>query len=56
MKAGSRTELALKRGADDLQSRLEYALRDRPRALKFAQERYVRFTLMLYSAIEKATR
>jgi hypothetical protein len=56
MKAGNRTELALKRGADDLQIRLEYLLRDGPRALKFARQRYVRFILMLYSAIERAMR
>jgi hypothetical protein len=56
MTAESRTEQALKRGVDDLQSRLEYLLRDRPRALRFARQRYVRFSLMLYSAIERAMR
>ena len=56
MMAGNRTEQALKRGVDDLQNRLEYLLRDRPRALKFAQQRYVRFCLTIYSAIERATR
>jgi hypothetical protein len=56
MKARYRTELALKRGVDDLQSRLEYLLRDRPRALEFARQRYVLFSLRLYSAIERAMR
>ena len=55
MMAGNRTEQALKRGVDDLQSRLEYLLRDRPRALKFARQRYVRFALMLYRAIQRAS-
>ena len=55
MRAGNRTELALKRGADELQSRLEYLLRDRPRALKFARQRYVNFALVLYRAIERAS-
>ena len=54
MKTDERTEAGLKRGVDE--SRSEYALRDRPRALKFAQERYVRFSLVLYSAIEWAMR
>ena len=58
MMAGYRTEQALKRGArgaDELQSRLEYLLRDRPRALKFARQRYVNFALVVYRAIERAS-
>jgi hypothetical protein len=43
MRAPDRTEAALKRGVDQLQNRLEYILRERPRALKYAQERYVKF-------------
>ena len=54
MKTEERTEAALKRGVDDLQSRLEYFLRERPRALKFARERYVKFALALFRAIERA--
>jgi hypothetical protein len=54
MNPGERTEAALKRGVDELQTRLEYALRDRPRALRFARERYVKFALALYRAIERA--
>jgi hypothetical protein len=55
MRAADRTEAALKRGVDELENRLEYVLRDRPRALKFARERYVKFALVLYRAIEKAS-
>ena len=54
MNAGDRTEAVLKRGVDELQNRLEYILRHRPRALKHAQERYVKFALKLYRAIERA--
>lgn len=54
MKAADRTEAALKRGVDELQNRLEYVLRDRPRALKYARERYVMFALALHRAIERA--
>jgi hypothetical protein len=56
MRAADQTEVAMKRGVDELQSLLEYALRDRPRALKFARERYVQFVLAVYRAIEKASR
>jgi hypothetical protein len=52
--AADRTEAALKRGVDELQSRLEYTLRNRPRALKYARERYVEFALVLFRAIERA--
>ncbi len=53
MRAAIRTESALKRGVDELQSRLEYVLRNRPRALKFARKRYVEFAMILYRAIER---
>jgi hypothetical protein len=55
MKAKDRQKAALKRGADDLQSCPEYLLRNRPRSLKFARERYVRFAVLLFRAIEKAS-
>jgi hypothetical protein len=45
---------ALKRGADELQTRLEWALRDHPRALKRARQRYKDFCLRLYRAIKRA--
>ncbi len=54
MRTPDRTQAALKRGVDELQNRLECILRDCPRALKFARERYVKFTLTLYRAIERA--
>jgi hypothetical protein len=54
MTTAERTEAGLKRGVDDLQSRLEYFLRGRPRALKFARERYVKFALTLFRANERA--
>jgi len=54
MKPGDRKEAALKRGVDELQSRLEFALRSHPRALEFARGRYVKFALILYRAIERA--
>lgn len=49
-----RTESALKRGVDELQSRLEFVLEGRPRALKLSRERYVKFARLLYRAIERA--
>jgi len=54
MKGADRREVALKRGVDELQNLLQYILRDRPRALRYAQARYVRFALVLYRAIERA--
>jgi hypothetical protein len=48
------TEAALKRGVDELQDRLEYLLRDRPRALRSARIRYIKFAVRLYGAIERA--
>jgi hypothetical protein len=56
MSGGERREAALKRGVGELQDRLEYTLRNRPRALKFAQRRYVQFGLVVYRAIERANR
>ena len=56
MNAKERREAALKRGADELQNLLEFALRDRPRALAFARKRYIRFAVRLYRAIATARR
>jgi hypothetical protein len=56
MTTAQRTEAALKRCVDELQDRLEYALRERPRALQHARKRYIKFALLLYSAIERAMR
>ncbi len=50
------TEAALKRGADELHSRLEWVLRERPRALANARREYVEFCLRLYRRIERAAR
>jgi hypothetical protein len=47
---------ALKRGVDELQTRLEWILRNRSRALKFAQRRYMQFARKLYRAIEETNR
>jgi hypothetical protein len=47
-------EAVLKRGADDLEDRLEHLLRGCPRALKCARQRYVDFCLRLYRSIERA--
>jgi len=49
-------EAALKRGADELQSRLEWALRNRPRALANSRREYVAFCTRLYRKIEHALR
>ena len=49
-------EAALKRGADDLENRLEYMLRSRPRALKRARQRYTDFCLQIYCSIERAAK
>jgi hypothetical protein len=53
MRAAQRREAALKRGIEELQTLLEYALRERPLALRFARERYERFALALYHALER---
>jgi hypothetical protein len=47
---------ALKRGADELQTRLEWVLRDRPRALDNARRRYRDFCLRAYRAIERGSK
>ena len=47
-------EAALKRGVDELQGRLEWVLRKRPRALQTAKRRYQEFCFRLYGAIERA--
>ncbi len=49
-------DAALKRGADDLQNRLEWVLRDRPRALANSRREYEAFCLRLYLKIERAVR
>ena len=56
MSANTRREGALKRGADELQNRLTWLLRNRPRALCFANRRYSDFCLLLYRCIEQAAR
>ncbi len=52
----SAREAALKRGADELHSQLEWVLRERPRALANARREYVAFCLRLYHRIERAAR
>ena len=54
--AGDAREAALKRGADELQDRLEWLRRDRPRALKRARREYVAFCLRLYHRLERAAK
>lgn len=49
-------EAALKRGADELQARLECQLRRRPRALENARRDYREFCFRLYRRIEQAGR
>jgi hypothetical protein len=56
MHASDGREAALKRGVDELQTRLEWILHNRSRALKFAQRRYMQFAQRLYRAIERASR
>jgi hypothetical protein len=56
MRAADRMQAALKRGVDELQSRLEYVIRDCPRAVRYAQKPYIKFALILYRAIERADR
>lgn len=53
MKREARREAALKRGVDELQDRLEWALRKRPRALANARREYVDFCVRLYHKIER---
>jgi hypothetical protein len=52
MRAADRTEATLRRGVDELQNRLEHTRRNR--ALKYEQQRYVKFALTFYRAIERA--
>ncbi len=52
----NREAAALKRGVDELQLRLEWALRERPRALANARREYIAFCLRLYRRIERAAR
>ena len=54
MHAIERREASLTRGVDELEDRLEYLLRKRPRALKRARQRYTDFCLQLYRSIEQA--
>lgn len=49
-------EAATKRGCDELQDRLEWLLRERPRAIKTARKRYRDFCFRLYDAIERAAK
>lgn len=56
MRDKTRRECALKRGADELQDRLAWVLRNRPKALSFANRRYSDFCLLLYRCIEQAAR
>lgn len=56
MNAAERREAALKRGADELQNLIEYALRNLPRALQLARGQYVKFAVKLYREIASARR
>ncbi len=58
MTARTKQEAALKRGVDELQTRLELELelRNRPRALANSRREYVAFCLRVYGKIEKAMR
>lgn len=49
-------EAALKRGADELHARLEWALRQHPRALATARREYTDFCLRLEGKIGRALR
>jgi hypothetical protein len=49
-------EAALKRGVDELEARLEWLLRERPRALANARRKYLDFCLWLYARIERAAK
>jgi hypothetical protein len=56
MKSADRLDTALKRGADELMNRVEYTLRDKPRALARLRRRYVDFCMLLYRAIGRHIR
>lgn len=47
---------ALKRGADNLMNELEWALRDRPRALANSRREYKELCFRMYGKIEKDAR
>jgi hypothetical protein len=49
-------EAAVKRGADDLESLVEWVLRDRPEELARAQRDYQEFCLRLYRKIQRGQR
>jgi hypothetical protein len=50
----TRREAALNRGADELQARLEWVLRERRRALGNARREYVALCLRQYRKLERA--
>ena len=54
MAAQMRREAALKSGVDELQTRLEWVLRNRPSALANSRREYVAFCLRVYGKIERA--
>lgn len=56
MRIAERMDAALKRGADELMNRAEYALRERPRALEAARRAYRDLCMRLYRAIERAAK
>lgn len=56
MTRAAEREAALKRGADELIDRLEWALRDHPRALANARRDYVALCIKLYRRISRAER
>ena len=56
MKATRKSEAVLKRGVDELQNRLEWVLRNRPRALENSRREYAAFSLRPYLKIERAMR
>jgi len=52
----SREFRAVELGADELMSRLEWVLRDRPRALRNVRNQYRRFCCQLYVRLQRAER
>jgi len=50
----ARREAAVKRGADELQTRLEWVLRERPQSLAKARREYVAFGLRQFRKLERA--
>jgi hypothetical protein len=49
-------DAALKRGADELMNRAEYALRGKPRALARVKRAYLDFCFLAYRAIERTAK